>query len=243
MIYTIYKHEINKKAYVGYTTKSMEHRLLQHIQNVQNGTRSKFYNSIRKYGQENISSTILEITNSKSEAILLECYYIGLYNSYKDGLNSTRGGEGGNIIGDLSDENYKRYIDKLSLAGTLDKNSRYSGYTDQDLVDIGCNLARELGFLSLGEWRKIKGIPKSFSKNRFSGNGWKELKRLVSDVVGYDVSYKKTKTHNDNLSKSIKGRLWYTNIETGEFSQTYSHDPKINENWIRGRKNKYKNKK
>jgi group I intron endonuclease len=59
-------------------------------------SQTKLYNSFNKYGVENhIFEVIDEVPLEESNTS--ECYYISLYDSCKNGLNCTKGGEG-NII-------------------------------------------------------------------------------------------------------------------------------------------------
>jgi group I intron endonuclease len=85
----------NGKKYIGMTEKPLKYRVNQHINNVNKNykTSRKFYNTIKKYGINNFIIGIIEecdckILNQK------EKYYIGKFDTYKNGLNSTLGGEG-----------------------------------------------------------------------------------------------------------------------------------------------------
>lgn len=83
------------KKYIGMTEKILDHRVNQHINNVKRNYKTcrKFYNAIRKYGINNFIIGIIEecdckVLNEK------EKYYIEKFDTYKNGLNSTLGGEG-----------------------------------------------------------------------------------------------------------------------------------------------------
>jgi len=100
----IYKHtnKINGKSYIGLTTRSMEERLKQHLKSAENGDKFKFQRAIRKYGIENFSSEIIEnnipLYSIISEKINIlskrEIYWINYYDTYNNGYNMTKGGEG-----------------------------------------------------------------------------------------------------------------------------------------------------
>lgn len=79
---------INGEAYIGQTI-NFERRKKEHLKAKDNFA---IHNAIRKYGIDNFSWEILE---ECSENLLneREKYWISYYNTYKEGYNSTRGGE------------------------------------------------------------------------------------------------------------------------------------------------------
>lgn len=83
-----------KKVYIGYTTQNVKQRYNQHYSNAFNKKiKSKFYNAIRKYGWDNFIREII-YTGFDSDHTLneMEPHFISEYNSYKNGYNSTVGG-------------------------------------------------------------------------------------------------------------------------------------------------------
>lgn len=104
MIGIIYKYTSpNNKIYIGQTIQG-DLRKQQHKQNANNenyiGYHLPFYNAIRKYGFDSFKYEILNSIEDKSSEIVqsrlneLEIYYIGFYDSYNNGYNSTIGGQG-----------------------------------------------------------------------------------------------------------------------------------------------------
>lgn len=92
----IYKITNNKNGlvYIGCTTKSLNHRFSEHLYRCfKTGYKSKLYNSMKKYGQENFTIELIEECDLN---IIYETEkkYVKLYDSYDNGLNSTFGGEG-----------------------------------------------------------------------------------------------------------------------------------------------------
>lgn len=86
---------INDKVYIGQTTLDIESRFKQHIKKSTLKSRKyKLYNAMRKYGVEKFyigkveSNIPIEYLDNK------EIYYIEKYNSFKNGYNSTKGGDG-----------------------------------------------------------------------------------------------------------------------------------------------------
>ena len=86
---------INQKAYIGKTTSTIEKRWKEHCQDYKRRQYEKrpLYDAMNKYGIENFSIEKIEEVdiNSLSER---ETYWIGYYNTYKNGYNATLGGDG-----------------------------------------------------------------------------------------------------------------------------------------------------
>lgn len=118
----VYKvvNKINKKIYIGWCIDFKE-RKARHLNEVKKGTKSHFYNAIRKYGKHNFIWSI-EFSNLKSHAECkkIEIELIKKYNSYYNGYNSTLGGDGGNTYSKLSKEQKAIMRHKCSV-----NNARY----------------------------------------------------------------------------------------------------------------------
>lgn len=101
VIGVIYKYTSpSGKVYIGQTTNELYRRRMWFGTGRYTGGRSKIDRARRKYGAENFSYEILfkapfpSIEIATQELNKLETYYIGLYDSYKNGYNSTIGGDG-----------------------------------------------------------------------------------------------------------------------------------------------------
>ena len=90
-IYKI-KNNINQKEYVGKSI-DIEGRWKSHISLAENGSRYPIHCALRKYGIENFEFSILEECEI-SELNDKEMEWISKLNTYKNGYNCTRGGEG-----------------------------------------------------------------------------------------------------------------------------------------------------
>ena len=93
----IYKatNRVNGKIYIGQTCSSIKTRIGEHRRASKlNKENSKFYNAIRKYGIDNFEFESIERCNSKEELNSKEIFHITQHNSYKNGYNSTLGGDG-----------------------------------------------------------------------------------------------------------------------------------------------------
>jgi group I intron endonuclease len=97
MKYYIYRHILNNKSYIGYTKTSIATRLKQHIRAAKKGQKTYFSNAIRKYGTDNIITECVEILDCENNTLpqKREKYWIEFYDSFENGYNLTKGGEGG----------------------------------------------------------------------------------------------------------------------------------------------------
>jgi group I intron endonuclease len=127
----VYKIEniINKKVYIGKTSKDLITRIKQHLKSCKRDN-SIFHKAIIKYGIENFCISELE-NNIFSEEDLnqKEIYYIKLYNSHHingHGYNMTFGGDGIKSGTKLSEEHRK----KISFSQTIDGYIKKHGVID-----------------------------------------------------------------------------------------------------------------
>jgi len=87
---------IDKKQYIGFTTKSLEFRFEQHKSAARNGVKSYLYNAIRFHGIDNFTSEIIYMSEDDNYCLKkAEVILIADYNTKKpNGYNMTNGGEG-----------------------------------------------------------------------------------------------------------------------------------------------------
>lgn len=121
----IYKitNKINNKVYIGCTVTSLEKRYYEHIYRCfKTDYKSKLYNSIKKYGVENFFIELIE--ECEVEKIYeTERKYIEQYDSFKNGLNSTLGGEG--CLGYTHSLEIRKKISKTTKEGNSHKGKTY----------------------------------------------------------------------------------------------------------------------
>lgn len=117
----------NGKFYIGKTTKSLARRKYVHewsaTQDEQSrGYKSKFYNTIRKYGADSFSWEIIDDTASTTQELNeKECHYIASLDAIELGYNISSGGTGGdNFTNHPNKEEIRR---KISEANTGRKMS------------------------------------------------------------------------------------------------------------------------
>ena len=93
----IIENNITDKVYIGITSKSTEFRWKGHLKRLRKGNHRGYclYNAMSKYGVDNFSIRLIDISNSWEESCDKEKMYIQKYDSMKNGYNMTLGGEGG----------------------------------------------------------------------------------------------------------------------------------------------------
>lgn len=139
MIIYMATNRINYKEYIGQTISNLQRRKNQHIQNsLSKKDNTYFHAAIRKYGSNNFDWEILHdnITNM-NDLKKLEMFYIELYDTFNNGYNLTKGGEG-TVGWNHSEETKKKisiahfgkilsesHIQKLRIINTGKNNSMY----------------------------------------------------------------------------------------------------------------------
>jgi group I intron endonuclease len=121
----IYKivNEVNNKVYIGCTVNSLEKRYYEHLYRCfKTDYKSKLYNSIKKYGEENFTIELIEECDI-NKIYETEKKYIEQYDSFKNGLNSTFGGEG--CLGYTHSSEIRKKISKATKEGNSHKGKTY----------------------------------------------------------------------------------------------------------------------
>ena len=95
----VYKitNKVNKKSYIGITTRTVEIRWKEHINDSKVYTNRPLYRAFNKYG---LDSFILEVLEEVPDFLLhkKEIMCIKIFNTYKNGYNATLGGDGCTLI-------------------------------------------------------------------------------------------------------------------------------------------------
>jgi group I intron endonuclease len=113
----IYKatNKINGKSYIGQTVVGLKTRKRKHIFNATTQRDNfHFHNALKKHDPKNFDWEIIHDNITDVEELnKLEIYYIGLYNTFKNGYNLTFGGA--SILGFKHSEESKKKISDAQM--------------------------------------------------------------------------------------------------------------------------------
>ena len=98
----IYKivNDINNKVYIGKTIYSIEKRFKEHCNDAfkERNEKRPLYTAMRKYGVKHFHIEIIEECQDLEKLSEQEIKWIKFYNSYYNGYNATKGGDGKILI-------------------------------------------------------------------------------------------------------------------------------------------------
>lgn len=200
------------KHYVGLTTRDVDLRFEEHINEWRRGKfKRKLFGAFTKYDPSNFKKEIIYEAASIEELCSKEMEYIKQYDSYHNGYNMTLGGEGFRFE-ELSAEH------KQSLS---EARTEY-WYTEKGQ-----------------EWKKQlskKMIGNDYGKNNKGWNPSEETRKRMSEArKGKESTFKgkhHTKEFKEKMSRDRVGRHWYWNPDTGEQKQCFEGYQPLG--WIQG---------
>lgn len=179
MIYSIYKVtcKVNKKIYIGFASN---YRKRKNVHKASYKTQNyKFYRAIRKYGWNNFDWSIIYQSKDKEYTLKsMENYFISLYDSFKNGYNTTLGGEGN--LGNKHTEETKNKI------GAVHKGKKLSEHHKEILrknIILNCH---------------IKEARLKSSKKR------KGIKLTEEEKIKRGMRNKKSETHKKSMGRRMQ---------------------------------------
>lgn len=186
----VYKitNRVNGKSYIGHSVRTLEQRWKSHLSSVRQGSKFRFHSAIRKYGMDQWDQEIIfehtdvDVCKKKEEEMIS---HFNLMDN-KKGYNAKPGGCGGWIV---PDKKYESWRQKQSVNNTGMKNNNSTGYTNEELIEIGKKICHDLGRI-VGQKTMVKecekiGIrfPKSFRPIRFNGD-YKNYVAILEKELG-----------------------------------------------------------
>lgn len=241
----IYKstNKINGRVYIGKTVRDFEHRKAQHkTQALNNRYNSYFHHAIRKYGWDNFDWEVIDFHDDEGTLGLMEEAYILFFDSYNNGYNLTRGGDGASgakrseetrrkLSEALSGENHPFYGKKRSAETRRKISEAHSGKKHSAETRKKMSEASKRENLS-SETRKKLSEALSGENNPMYGkkHSAETLKKISEALYGKKVSAETRKKMSEARRK-------------GNYPGTYYKQKNINP-WRRvwGSKIKYRGK-
>ena len=211
-IYKITNKE-NGLIYIGCTVNSLEKRFGEHLSRCFTSEyKSKLYNSMKKYGQENF---IIELVEECNLDVIYETEkkYIEQYDSYNNGLNSTFGGEG--CLGYTHSPEKK-----VKISESLKNGNSHKGKTYEELYGDKADAQREKRRLSVKQvWgsisdedknKRVDNVKTAIRKNsKYGIDLVKEIKQKINEGVKIKELKKTYPQVYGNFFYDIKnGRRW-----------------------------------
>lgn len=212
---SIYKisNVINNKNYIGCTTKPIKERVKEHFNRCLNGTsKTKFCNSIRKYGMENFKIKLLTKCEL-NEIYEKEKYFIKKYDSFKTGLNSTIGGEG------CTGYKHSKSVRKKISTSLLNGNS-HKGKTYDDIYGKNSNIEKKKrGITAKRNWKNLTIKQKEKKIKKITLSSQNKSKYGVELVI--EIKNKFKEGHKVKVLKSIYPQV----------TESFLYDLKNNRRW------------
>jgi group I intron endonuclease len=220
--YIVYCHTLNGKKYIGYTSKTMEERLQDHIGEALEGSERHFHRAINKYGSENIVSEVLAEVFNKDEAKKLEETFVEKLDTFKSGYNMTRGGDGGNTTEKYTEEAMKNLSNRRSALQSGMNNSRAKpNITKEMIVDAVYQFCidnnKQGDYLLRKEIEKVLkeqlAVSQMILKNRID-NGLRQLIEEVNKKLSIPVKYNpyyRSELQRKQASSVTSSHRWATN--------------------------------
>jgi group I intron endonuclease len=192
-IYKITNKE-NGLIYVGCTINSLKKRFGEHLTRCFiSEHKSKLYNSMKKYGQDNFTIELIEECDL-SVIYETEKKYIESYDSYNNGLNSTFGGEG--CLGYTHSTEIKFKISK-----SLKNGNSHKGKTYEELYGDRAEEQKEKRKLSV---KKSWGLMSKKEKEQRAIN-IRDASQETNSKYGVElITEIKNKINNGSKFKEIK---------------------------------------
>jgi group I intron endonuclease len=177
-IYKITNKE-NGLIYIGCTISSLDKRFKEHLSRCfTSNYKSKLYNSMKKYGQENFTIELIEECDFNL-IYETEKKYIDQYNSYNNGLNATIGGEG--CLGYIHSPEMR-----VKISEAVKNGNSHKGKTYEELYGDKADEQREKRRLSVKNgWGSISDDEKEKRVNKVKETKQKNSKygvELVKEI-------------------------------------------------------------
>lgn len=212
----IYKitNKVNGKCYIGQAV-DIRKRLQQHIAASKKNLDTTLYKAINKYGIEQFEVSVILILNLfgktqdeiKKELNAQEVFYINLYNSYKNGYNSTPGGDSGRLGFKHSEQTIlklRKAHENYKPKRAFDVSKKTYGYDLLNKVFIEGESISDISHKTQVDYRSIGQICNN--KNYKSGGRFISGKRYLFSFDKEDLITRITWYYSEEYNNRIKHR-------------------------------------
>jgi group I intron endonuclease len=243
--YIIYRHTLNNKHYIGYTSQTLEERLEEHIKSsLVDKSERHFHRAIRKYGVGNLMSEVIDSATTKEEALQKERQYIIELDTFKNGYNMTLGGDGGNTLEKYTEEQMIEHRKLKSKNGTgMNNGNARPDVTVDVLIDtliqfIVANDYHDRYILQrdiLDELKRVHGVSIEAVRRR-AKNVAGLMKLVIAKMIELELvpvkydSYYRSEEERKQLAKMAGGYSWVTDGTTNKQVKKSDIDKYLAEN-------------
>lgn len=187
------------------------------------GSGKYFRRALQKYGRESFSVEILEWCESKDMADEREVYYIQMFESRNSniGYNIAYGGEGGDLVTCLPENEYKRFSDMMSefnKQGIIGNKGKHLSEEHKRKISES-NKGKKMSKQAVELHRlKVKGLP-AWNKGltaddpRVAKYVHKKGEFHHNDETKRRISEHTKGIHKPKVSEKMRGRKWMHNDE------------------------------
>lgn len=191
----IYKvtNTINKKVYIGKTTKLLKERKKTHYKISRTSIKTKLYCALRKYEENVFVWEEIARCNNEDDLNDLEIFFIKKFDSFKNGYNMTYGGDGGDTISMKSAEDKKKQGAKIgNVPWNKGFDMRKNGYdfydninhshifTDEEKKNISNKIKLSQKYYE-GLKNRIHGMSKPVIRIS-DGKKWESAKKCAEEI-------------------------------------------------------------
>jgi group I intron endonuclease len=207
----------NNLIYIGCTINSLDKRFYEHLYRCfKTDYKSKLYNSMKKYGQENF---IIELIEECDLSVIYETEkkYIEQYDSYNNGLNSTLGGEG--CLGYTHSPEIRQKISENTKNGNSHKGKTYEELygdkADEEREKRRMSVKKGWGSMSKNEKeQRVNNLRTSVQKKntKYGVELITELKNKINNGAKFKEIKEQYPQIKDWLYYSLKNNQRWSNI-------------------------------
>jgi group I intron endonuclease len=126
---------ISGTQYIGFTSKLLCERIKTHKSILNSGYKNKLYESMRSYGWKNFEWKILyQSWDNKHCLDVMEPHFIEQYDTYNNGYNMTRGGEG--AVGYWNEQTKKMQSEFIKTTWTTERRIKNGLMAKERMTNI-----------------------------------------------------------------------------------------------------------
>ena len=235
-MYYVYSYKSpSMKYYIG-ITNNLERRQKDHKKKLINGCSTKFALGLRYHGYDNFSFQCLEIVKNEHEAKKREIYYIEFYDSYKNGYNSTLGGDLSITQGKLTEKQVKE-IRKILKEDNLLIREIASNYNVQSSTISEIKNNKRWGHIEGAEViRRQRGQLKGTqnSQSKLTEEKVREIKTKLMQGVSRKKLEEEYNVAKTNIQKIATGESWsHVEVKGYVYKKVRNGNAKLNKEKVR----------